>query len=177
MNASTLLARVPDLTVVPPGRALPPRPYGQRPEQARPLPTPALAALETQRLTMNQAALAAPGSLQVLLYALTGPHRDANGDLAAVRGYAQAQHLTVAGPPIVDTLDEVDIRTGGDNPLLRRGYARALRMMDDPGCAVGGVVAVSRTAITAADRLYADQLTWYAGRRAGLWLVRGETDI
>ncbi|MCX4783983.1 MULTISPECIES: hypothetical protein [unclassified Streptomyces] len=177
MNASTLSARVPDLAVVAPSRALPPRPYGQRPEQARPLPAPALASLETRRLTMNQAALAAPGPLHVLLYALTGPHREANGDLAAARGYAQTQHLTVAGPPIVDTLDEVDIRTGGDDPLLRRGYARALRMVADPDCAVRGVVAVSRTAITAADRLYADQLTWYADRRAGLWLVRGETQI
>ncbi|MFE5859714.1 hypothetical protein [Streptomyces virginiae] len=177
MNVSILSARGPGLTIGPSGRALPPRPYGQRPEQAGPLPAPALAALETQRLTMNQAALAAPGPLHVVLYALTGPRREANGDLAAARGYAEVQHLTVAGPPIVDALDDVDIRTGGDDPLLRRGYARALRMVANPGCAVRGVVAVSRTAITAADRLYADQLTWYADRRAGLWLVRGETQI
>ncbi|GHH56744.1 hypothetical protein [Streptomyces candidus] len=62
-------------------------------------------------------------------------------------------------PPLVDTLDSVDLRTGGDNPLLRRGYARALQMLADPTCPVRGVVAVSRTAITSVDRLYQDQLT------------------
>ncbi|MEU7604120.1 hypothetical protein [Streptomyces sp. NPDC041003] len=50
-------------------------------------------------------------------------------------------------------------------------------MVADPACAVRGVVAVSGTAITPAARLYQDQLTWYADRRAGLWLVRSETEI
>ncbi|MEU9416000.1 hypothetical protein [Streptomyces sp. NPDC048272] len=81
------------------------------------------------------------------------------------------------GPPLVDILDPVDARTGADDPSLRRGYARARQMVADPACAVRGVVAVSRSAITPAVGLYQDQLTWYANRRAGLWLVRRETEI
>ncbi|WP_371792985.1 hypothetical protein OG285_32150 [Streptomyces sp. NBC_01471] len=161
----------------PPSRTLRPRGYGQRPEPEEPLPAPGFDALKTLRLTMNRVALAAPGPLEVVLYALTGPNRETHGDLSAVRGYAAAEHLTVNGPPIVDALDDVDARTGAENPLLRRGYARALQVLADPNCPVRGVVAVSRTSITLADRIYQDQLTWYAAQSAGLWLVRGETPI
>ncbi|MFD5722689.1 hypothetical protein [Streptomyces sp. NPDC127036] len=138
---------------------------------------PVLAALQAQRLTMNRAVLSAPGPLHVLLYALTGPGQATHDHLAAMRGYAAAKHLTVHEPPIVDALDDTDVRTGGDDPLLRRGYARALQMLADPTGPVRGVVAVSRTAITIADRLYQDQLTWYAAHQAGLWLIRSETQI
>lgn len=159
-----------------PGRRLPPR----APE-FRPHPEPLTSAdpreLQARRTAANRAALAHPGPLHVVLYALTGPDGAAHDDLAAARGYAERQRLVVGGPPLVDTLDSVDLRTGGDNPLLRRGYARAQQMLADPTCPVRGVVAVSRTAITSVDRLYQDQLTWYADRHAGLWLVRSETQL
>ncbi len=177
MNAPALATHVSEVAPVSPGRGLRPRAYGHRPEQVKPLPVPGLGALEAQRHAMNRAALSAAGAACVVLYALTGPGREAHDDLAAVRGFAAVEHLTVAGPPIVDALDDIDARTGGENPLLRRGYARALQMLADPNCPVRGVVAASRTAITLADRLYQDQLTWYAARSAGLWLVRGETQI
>ncbi|MEU1776705.1 hypothetical protein ABZ501_27265 [Streptomyces sp. NPDC019922] len=157
-------------------RRLPPRASGNRPQPGFP-PVPGPRALELRRAAANRAARARPGPLHIVLYALTGPDGTANGDLAAARGYAERQRLVVTGPPLVDTLDSIDIRTGGDAPLLRRGYARALQMLADPACPVRGVVAVSRTAITPVDRLYQDQLSWYADRRAGLWLVRGETAI
>ncbi|WEH37868.1 hypothetical protein PZB75_31185 (plasmid) [Streptomyces sp. AM 4-1-1] len=177
MNALTLAAQVPEIAPVLPGRRLYPRAGAQRPAPAEPPPVPALGVLEAERLTMNRVVLSVPGPTDVVLYALTGPGREVHDDLAAVRGYAAAHRLTVHGPPIVDALDATDVRTGGDDPLLRRGYARALRMLADPASPVRGVIAVSRTAITLADRLYQDQLTWYAARRAGLWLVRGETQI
>lgn len=134
--------------------------------------------LEARRTALNTAAaaLAGPGPLHVVLYALTVPGKSASSDLAAARGYAQAQRMVVVDQ-LVDTLDAVDARTGADDPSLRRGYARALRIMADPSCAVRGMVAVSQTAITPVVRLYADQLAWYAARRAGLWLVRSETGI
>lgn len=157
-------------------RRLPPRPSGNRPQPDF-LPDPEPRALELRRTAANRAARAHPGPLHIVLYALTGPDGTANTDLAAARGYAERKHLVVTGPPLVDTLDAIDIRTGGDDPLLRRGYARALQMLADPTCPVRGVVAVSRTAITPVDRLYQDQLSWYADRHAGLWLVRGETAI
>lgn len=175
MNAPTLTTHVPEVAPVPPGRRLRPRADTQRPKQ--PLPVPALEALHAQRLTMNRAALSAPGPPYVLLYALTGSGQETHDDLAAMRGHATAKHLTVHEPPIVDALDDTDVRTGGDDPLLRRGYARALQMLANPTCPVLGVVAVSRTAITIADRLYQDQLTWYAAQQAGLWLIRSETQI
>ncbi|MFJ5635121.1 hypothetical protein ACIQF5_21090 [Streptomyces goshikiensis] len=177
MNVSALAAHVPDFAQVPPGRRLRPRADAHRPAPAQPPPLPDLGALEAQRLTMNRAVLAVPGPTVVVLYALTGPGRKAHHDLDAARGYAAAQRLTVHGAPIVDTLDETDVRTGGEDPLLRRGYTLALRMLADLTCPVRGVVAVSRTAITPDDRLYRNQLTWYAAQRAGLWLVRGETQI
>ncbi|MFF4557747.1 hypothetical protein [Streptomyces sp. NPDC001422] len=175
MNAPTLTTHVPEVAPVPTGRRLRPRADAQRPKQ--PLPVPALAALQALRHTMNRAALSVPGPPYVLLYALTGPGQETHDDLAAIRGYAAAKHLTVHEPPIVDALDDTDVRTGGDDPLLRRGYARALQLLADPACPVRGVVAVSRTAITIADRLYQDQLTWYAAQQAGLWLIRSETQI
>lgn len=158
-------------------RRLAPRASSNRP---RPdfLPGPDPRALESRRTAANnRAARTHPGPLHIVLYALTGPDGTANTDLAAARGYAERQHLVVTGSPLVDTLDSIDVRTGGDDPLLRRGYARALQMVADPACLVRGVVAVSRTAITPDDLLYQDQLSWYADRRAGLWLVRGETAI
>ncbi|MFF5488753.1 hypothetical protein [Streptomyces virginiae] len=178
MNTSTLAGHPhgPGLAP-PPDRALPPRVAGWRPEPTEPPPVPDLRTLETRRSEINRAALAHPGPLYVVLYALIGPERKANADLAAARGYAEAQHLVVVGSPLVDALDSVDARTGGEDPLLRRNYSRVRQMVADPACAVRGVVAVSRTAITPAVRLYQDQLTWYADRRAGLWLVRGETEI
>ncbi|MFE9802965.1 hypothetical protein ACFYP6_29565 [Streptomyces goshikiensis] len=178
MNTATLSGRTYGPGVAPPPhRELPPRAPGRRPEPTEPLPVPDLRTLEALRSEINRAALALPGPLHVVLYALIGPEGKVNADLAAARGFAEAQHLVVVGPPLVDILDSVDARTGGEDPLLRRGYARARQMVTDPACAVRGVVAVSRTAITPADRLYQDQLTWYADRRAGLWLLRGETQI
>ncbi|MEW1569794.1 hypothetical protein AB0454_43620 [Streptomyces sp. NPDC093509] len=174
---ATALIQIPATSPVLPGRRLRPRTGTQRPAPATPPPLSSLGALEAQRLTMNRAVLSVSGPTDVVLYALTGPGRTAHDDLAAVRGYTSAQRLTVHGAAIVDALDETDVRTGGDDPLLRRGYARAMRMLADPTCSARGVVAVSRTTITIADRLYQDQLTWYAAQQAGLWLVRRETQI
>ncbi|MFI1060387.1 hypothetical protein ACH4TC_00660 [Streptomyces spororaveus] len=113
MNTSTLSGRTPGPGLAPPpDRALTPRAAGWRPEPTKPPPVPDLGTLETRRYEINRAALALPGPLHVVLYALIGPDRVANADLASARGYAEAQHLVVVGPPLVDTLDSVDARTG-----------------------------------------------------------------
>ncbi|MFZ3491911.1 hypothetical protein ACODT5_01475 [Streptomyces sp. 5.8] len=177
MNTPTLTTHAPALSVGPPQLALRPRAVHRRPRPADPLPAPDLRALQARRTALNHAARAQPGPMHVVLYALTVPGRAASGDLAAARGHAESQRLTVVGAPLVDTLDTVDAAHGSDDPLLRRAYARALQMLADPASPVRGVVAVSRTAITPADRLYEHQLTWYAHHRAGLWLVRDETGI
>ncbi|MFJ3933761.1 MULTISPECIES: hypothetical protein [unclassified Streptomyces] len=123
---------------------------------------------------MNQAALRhAGGPLHVVLYALTVPGRDPHGDLATAQGSA-AQHNFTVTDRIVDTLDG---RTSGDAPALRRGYARALRLLADQASPVRGVVAVSRASVSRIDRIYEAQLRWIAGRSGGLWLVRAETEI
>ncbi|MER7145310.1 MULTISPECIES: hypothetical protein [Streptomyces] len=134
--------------------------------------------MSKRRHGINRAALHAKdaGPLHVVLYALTGPDQDVHDQLTVARGHAAALGLPIAGPPIVDTLDHIDARTGGDNPLLRRGYTRALRMITEPG-PVRGVVAASRSAVSASLHLYDAQLTWYADHRAGLWLARNETEI
>ncbi|MFF3697281.1 hypothetical protein [Streptomyces sp. NPDC002221] len=102
------------------------------------------------------------------------PGQDPGNDLAEARGLAAAHQLPVADQ-IVDILDLVDARA--DNPALRRGYARALRLLADPASPVHGMVAVSRTAITLADRPYEDQLLWHIHHHTGLWLVRNESAI
>ncbi|MFE2852756.1 hypothetical protein ACFXJO_16700 [Streptomyces lavendulae] len=163
-----------------PDPVLQPRAPGEQP-RATPLPVPDLSALEKRRDGINRAARrnendSGEGPLQVVLYALTGPDEAVHDQLAVARDHAAAVGLLVADPPIVDTLDHIDARTGADNPLLRRGYARALQMITGPG-PVRGVVAASRTAVTASLYLYDAQLTWYADQRAGLWLARSETEI
>ncbi|MEU3904111.1 hypothetical protein AB0F20_09860 [Streptomyces goshikiensis] len=160
----------------PPDRSLVPRAADQQPLPAQHLPVPDLGTLKARRTHINRVALALPGPLHVVLYALTVPGTTPNDDLAAVRGYAETQHLVVVGQ-VVDWLDSVDARTGGEDPRLRRGFARVLQMISDPDCAVRCVAAASRTAITPADRLYEDLLTCFNKRRAGLWLVRSETEL
>ncbi|GGU38396.1 hypothetical protein GCM10010289_69260 [Streptomyces violascens] len=94
-----------------------------------------LKSLEARRRTINRAALSQAGSASVVAYALTVADQTPNADLAAARGYATIKHLDVVAT-IVDTLDSVDARA--DEPFLRRGYARVLRMMADPDSPVRG---------------------------------------
>ncbi|MEU3046795.1 hypothetical protein ABZ705_09715 [Streptomyces sp. NPDC006984] len=123
---------------------------------------------------MNQAALRhTSGPLPVVLYAFTRAGADAHDDLAAAQGQATRQSFTVTDR-IVDILDGHGDR---DDPTLRRGYARALRLLADPASPVRGVVAVSRASVSPIDRIYEAQLRWIAERSGGLWLVRAETDI
>ena len=113
----------------------------------------------------------------------TAPHSNAlalsgqspSDDLAATRGYSTTHPRLLVHDHIADTLDQLDARA--DDPHLRRGYARAMQMIADPACPVRGIIAVSRTAITRADRLYEDQLAWLSRTRTGLWLVRNESAI
>ncbi|MGW8330574.1 hypothetical protein ACWGLE_22100 [Streptomyces sp. NPDC055897] len=155
----------------PPARSLLPRPFAQRPDH------PAhLRALEARRRTINRAALEHPGPVGVLLYALTLSGQSPSDDLAAARGYSTAHPRLLVHDHIADVAgmpSQLDARA--DDPLLRRGYARAVQMIADPSCPVRGIIAVSRTAITHSDRLYEDQLAWLSRNRAGLWLVRGES--
>lgn len=177
MSAFALSGPVPSLSDMP-DRALRPRAPGQRPRPTTPLAVPDLRALKIRRRRINETAVDGEGEnpLQVVLYALAGPDEDVHDQLAVARGCAAAHALVVVNPPIVDTLDYIDARTGGDDPLLRRGYTQAMRMITGPG-PVRGVVAASHTTVSAALYVYDAQLTWYADHRAGLWLARGETDI
>jgi hypothetical protein len=155
-------------------RTLTPRAHGQRPAPA-PLLRPAGAqALARQRATLNQAALLhADGPPHVVLYALTRTGMDPHDDLAAAQGYA-ARHAFTVTDRIVDTLDA---HGDGDDPTLRRGYARARRLLADPASPVRGIVAVSRTSVSPIDRIYETQLHCIAARAGGLWLVRSETEL
>jgi alkylation response protein AidB-like acyl-CoA dehydrogenase len=155
-------------------RTLTPRTRNQRPAPP-PLSRPAGAqALARQRIAINQAALRhADGPPHVVVYALTRAGMDPHHDLAAAQGYAARHSFTVADR-IVDTLDG---HGDGDDPTLRRGYARALRLLADPASPVCGVVGVSRTSVSPIDRIYEAQLRWMAARSGGLWLVRAETEL
>ncbi|MFE0774276.1 hypothetical protein [Streptomyces sp. NPDC058861] len=161
----------------PPARGLLPRAPALRPGLAVPPPLKDFQALAVWRAAINRAALArAEGeNLSVVLYALTRPGGDPHDDLAAARGYAQAERLLVVDQ-IVDTLGRHD-RAGEDDPTLRRGYARALHFLGNPSSPVRGVVAVSRTAVTPDGRLYEAQLALHAARGTALHLVRAETGI
>ncbi|MET7296978.1 hypothetical protein ABZS79_33615 [Streptomyces griseoloalbus] len=164
------------LPLLPPDdvRTLAPRARGQRPALA-PLWRPAGSqALAGQRAAINQAALRhVDGPPHMVLYALTRADLDPHNDLAAAQGYA-AQHSFPVTDRIVDTLDS---HGDGDDPTLRRGYARALHLVADPAPPVRGVAAVSRTSVSPIDRIYETQLRWIAARSGGLWLVRAETEI
>ncbi|MHC3392341.1 hypothetical protein ACLQ2E_23185 [Streptomyces lavendulocolor] len=155
-------------------RTLTPRARGQRPAPAPPWRPAGAQALAQQRAAINQAALRhADGPPHVVLYALTRADRDPHDDLAADQGHAARHSFTVADR-IVDTLDG---HGDGDDPTLRRGYARALRLLADPASPVRGLVAISRTSVSPIDQIYETQLHWIAARSGGLWLVRAETEI
>ncbi|MEU5958212.1 hypothetical protein [Streptomyces sp. NPDC047525] len=161
---------------LPPPTRLSPR--QQRPLYAPPRPAPDLATLQSERAIINRAATrsASPGPARVLLYALTGPDRGPGDDLAAARGYAAAHELTLVEPPIVDTLDPVDVRRGVEAPLQRAGYTRALRTIASSKN-VHGLIAVSYPAISPDPHLYDAQLLWFQAHTSGLWLVRSENTI
>ncbi|MGC4998528.1 hypothetical protein [Streptomyces sp. DT195] len=165
----------PVAALVPPhGRGLPTRGPAFRPGSDAPAAAMSREALSAWRADINRIASEGSGDgLSVVLYALTRPGGDPHGDLATAQGYADAQQLVV-----VDRI--FDVVAGDDHPCvvdpaLRRGYARALHLMGDPSSPVRGLVAVSRTAVTPADRTYRDQLALCAARGTALHLVRGET--
>ncbi|MFJ4003862.1 hypothetical protein ACIPWL_10440 [Streptomyces sp. NPDC090023] len=155
-------------------RTLTPRARGQRPALA-PLWRPTeVQALARQRAAINQAALQhADGLPHVVLYALTRADLDPHDDLAAAQEHATRHSFTVA-ERIVDGLDG---HGDGDDPTLRRGYARARHLLADPASPVRGIVAVSRTSVSPIDRINEAQLLWIAARAGGLWLVRAETEL
>ncbi|MGW4103158.1 hypothetical protein [Streptomyces sp. NPDC004976] len=107
------------------------------------------------------------------VHALTRADLDPHDDLAAAQGHAARHSFTVADR-IVDTLDG---HGSSDDPTLRRGYARALRLLADPDSPVRGIVAVSRISVPPIDRIYEAQLHCIAARSGGLWLVRAETEL
>ncbi|WP_217131528.1 hypothetical protein [Streptomyces sp. AC558_RSS880] len=155
-------------------RTLTPRARGQRPAPVPPWRPAGALALARQRAAINQAALRhVDGPPYVVLYALTRADLDPHGDLAAAQGHATLHSFTVTDR-IVDTLDG---HRDGDDPTLRCGYARALRLLADLASPVRGVVAVSRTLVSPIDRIYEAQLRSITARAGGLWLVRAETEL
>ncbi|MET9117555.1 hypothetical protein ABZX38_25630 [Streptomyces longwoodensis] len=155
-------------------RTLTPRARGQGPALTALWKPAGAQALAWRRATINQAALQhGGGPPHVVLYALTRAGLDPHDDLAAAQGHA-ARHSFAVIDRIVDTLDG---HGASDDPTLRRGYARALRLLADPASPVRGVVTVSRTSVSPIDRIYEAQMQWIAARSGGLWLVRAETDI
>jgi hypothetical protein len=107
--------------------------------------------------------------LHVVLYAIARPDQDPYGDLATCQGHATLHGLVV--------IDRITDTAATDDPTGRRGYARLLRRLADPTTPVHGVVATERDSITPIDRLYNDQLTWYAAHHAGLWLIQPEANL
>ncbi|MEU8544800.1 hypothetical protein AB0C52_33185 [Streptomyces sp. NPDC048717] len=140
------------------------------------LPLPHPRVLATQRERLNKSALAIHGDGPVVVpYVVVVEGGDPRGDLALVLGYAALHGLAVTDP-VIDTLSHED-QACADNPALRPGYARTLRLLADPASPVIGAVALSQSSVTADARSYQAQLGWYDEHQAALFLVRDEATI
>ncbi|MCF3101000.1 hypothetical protein IPZ58_05345 [Streptomyces roseoverticillatus] len=116
--------------------------------------------LAARRRTIFESAIKTCGTrgVKVVAYELTTIYESPEPALDAIRAYVHEQEWT-----LVDTCTD---REGMTAPAIRRGWLEARRLV--AGGFVTGIVTVSRSAISTADKEYENELAWLETHRAFL---------